>query len=128
MQPPQQVGNTRDERNSSAGSPASSRARHRIKIQVNTKTISLIETENQQKESMQSMEPVDEMAEKHIDTDYDEDEERKADEQVQVYYVKTEDHHYKTDQTLEERFQLLQMQKCASKQEVSSQVSAHFSH
>ena len=117
MQPPQQFGNTRDERNSSAGSSASSRARHRIKIQVNTNTISLVDTENQQKESMQSMEPVDEVAEKHIDTDYDEDEERKADEGVQVYYVKTEDHNYKTDQTLEERFQLLQMQKCVSKQE-----------
>ena len=37
------------------------------------------------------------MAEKHIDTDFDEDEERKADEEVQVYYVKTEEHRYKTD-------------------------------
>ena len=80
MQPPQQVGNTRDERNSSAGSSASSRARHRVKIQVNHKTISLGGTDNNQKESMQSMVPVNEMAEKHIDTDYDEDEERKADE------------------------------------------------
>ena len=64
------------------------------------------------------------MADKHIDTDYDEDEERKADEGVQVYYVKTEDHQYRTDQTLEERFQLLQMNKFISKDET---FSARFS-